>query len=644
MAFLKPKAGHGSCRHVYNYLEHGEGGPDHERALAHDTNMDLDGRPWYEIMDETRRTAGHDKPTRAGGAPRSYYHYVLAPDPKDFEELSPEEGLRRVRELATRWAREYVPDNEWMIVYHDDSEADNIHAHVVVNVTNLATGRKHYESDRDLWRSRRICNRICEEVGLSPFDVRRSEEEVERDLDDANERRKERGESVVEKTWRPRGRVTAQARPTTLAEMHLRGRSWKSELRQAIDAAVMSAASFDDLRARLRNEGLDVYQNRKGELVYVWSDGKRKIRDFKLGKAYQTDLLATRFMDLRFTRSGWETNRGRWTRVMEDGERVPRVTSEEVARGQAIAAKYGCAGLEDVRLRMDAARESLRLVVDEAEGLEKLESSLERDLRDARLVEGLAPSIEPSRVDGRVVSAPVTEDVLRSYEAARKRLARRDHPVDSASLEEALGATRVRLAERRARVTELEEVMEDLGEAHRVASAIDAYVEAGAAAERGRYGRRVLAAAGAYMVTSRRGGHVRGAAVFVATSPATSGRGPARAEAEWQAAEAEMGLGGRDAEKRQDAAVWSRTEEAPEDEAVEVGYDQVAHPAATRGRAAVAEQEGPTKEGTSPIEEPVTGAEEAREDARDTSVEEAARAEGDDVPLPTMQEEERDEH
>ena len=53
---------------------------------------------------------------------------------------------------------------------------------------------------------------------------------------------------------------------------------------------------------------------------------------------------------------------------------------------------------------MDAARESLRLVVDEAEGLEKLESSLERDLRDARLVEGLAPSIEPSRVDGRVVS------------------------------------------------------------------------------------------------------------------------------------------------------------------------------------------------------------------------------------------------
>ena len=137
---------------------------------------------------------------------------------------------------------------------------------------------------------------------------------------------------------------------------------------------------------------------------------------------------------------------------------------------------------------------------------------------------------------------------------------------------------------------------------------------------------------------------MRGAAVFVATSPATSGRGPARAEAEWQAAEAEMGPGGRDAAERQDAAVWSRTEEAPEDESVEVGYDQVAHPAATRGREAGAEQEGPTKVGTSPIEEPVTGAEEAREDARDTSVEEAARAEGDDVPLPTMQEEERDEH
>ena len=133
MPWTKPKACHGSCYLVWRYLTRGRDGS--ERALAADYHNISDEGAWWRQMDETRSAFGHDLPT-SRGRPRSYSHYVIAPDPRDFDGLEPEEGLRRVRALACGWVSRYLDDYEVAVVYHGDGANGNIHAHVVANVTN----------------------------------------------------------------------------------------------------------------------------------------------------------------------------------------------------------------------------------------------------------------------------------------------------------------------------------------------------------------------------------------------------------------------------------------------------------------------------------------------------------------------------
>ena len=136
---LKTISGHTSTKGIRRYLTK-EG-----RALAEDyINLEppAPGRPfdWADVMDKTRRLYGNDSAWR-GRRARTYKHYVVSPDPKDRVSL---DGLRA---LATGWAKECFPDHEVAIVYHDDNAGGIPHAHVVVNNTNLETGRRLQDPD-----------------------------------------------------------------------------------------------------------------------------------------------------------------------------------------------------------------------------------------------------------------------------------------------------------------------------------------------------------------------------------------------------------------------------------------------------------------------------------------------------------------
>lgn len=138
MPILKPISGHTSCADVYRYLT------KNGRALARDfLNIDApeeEGFDWAAVMDETRHAYRNDTPW--GGRPaRTYKHYVISPNPGDAVSL---DGLR---DLAIAWARENFPDYEVAIVYHDDNAGRIPHAHLVVNNTNLATGRRLQDPD-----------------------------------------------------------------------------------------------------------------------------------------------------------------------------------------------------------------------------------------------------------------------------------------------------------------------------------------------------------------------------------------------------------------------------------------------------------------------------------------------------------------
>lgn len=147
MPYIKPISGHTGLAATQRYLTRTQ------RAIASDylnlTAMParfVDGLPeygsydWARTMDTTRAAQGNDRAWK-GRAARTYKHYVISPDPADNVAL---DDLRR---LTLAWVREYFADYEVAIIYHDDNENRIPHAHVVVNNTNLETGKRLQDAD-----------------------------------------------------------------------------------------------------------------------------------------------------------------------------------------------------------------------------------------------------------------------------------------------------------------------------------------------------------------------------------------------------------------------------------------------------------------------------------------------------------------
>ena len=133
--------GHTGCAAAERYLEKGG------RAIGHDfINLDCMEREdgtiagWAAEMDELRALYGNGEPYR-GKPAVTYRHYIVSPDPADKIDLE------RLRELACAWAEEHFGEYQVAIVYHDDNENRIPHAHIVVNNTNVETGRRLHVPD-----------------------------------------------------------------------------------------------------------------------------------------------------------------------------------------------------------------------------------------------------------------------------------------------------------------------------------------------------------------------------------------------------------------------------------------------------------------------------------------------------------------
>lgn len=114
-------------------------------------------------MDETRREAGNDKPYK-GNRVITSKHCVIYPDPRD------DISLATLQELAYNWAYRFFGDYEVAIIYHAHASV-GLHAHVIVNNTNLVTmGRLSSYMRRPVSRQ---CydelQRIALELGLRAY-------------------------------------------------------------------------------------------------------------------------------------------------------------------------------------------------------------------------------------------------------------------------------------------------------------------------------------------------------------------------------------------------------------------------------------------------------------------------------------------
>lgn len=270
---LKAIAGHTSARGICRYLT------KKDRALAEDylniyAPEGARGFDWAAVMDETRRAFGNDLPWR-GKRVRTYKHYVVSPDPKDGASLS------ALRELATAWAEEHFSEFEVAIIYHDDNERGIPHAHVVVNNTNIETGRRLQDPDpKALAES---LQSIAECQGLTAL-------------------RPPEATGVAARAQRrnpKRAPETYRSEYVRRAEQELVDRgeySWTADIRARVRIARTVSRSEAEFRGILSAMGVTVSDNspraQRRDWIYAFADRPaRRISGERMGLAYGREHL-----------------------------------------------------------------------------------------------------------------------------------------------------------------------------------------------------------------------------------------------------------------------------------------------------------------------------------------------------------------
>lgn len=273
---LKTIAGHTSARGICRYLTR------KNRALASDyINIDAPdpAHPeaafdWARVMDSTRRAFGNDLPWR-GKRVRTYKHYVVSPDPKDGI------GLEALRDLATSWAQEHFSDYEVAIVYHDDNQNGIPHAHVVVNNTNIETGRRLQDPD-----PKALASSLQDIAVLQGLSALRPPEPT-----GVAARAARRSPKRAPETYRSEYVRRAER------ELAERGEySWTADIRARVRIARAVARSEAEFRSVLSSMGVAVSDNspkaQRRDWIYALADHPaRRISGERMGLAYGRERL-----------------------------------------------------------------------------------------------------------------------------------------------------------------------------------------------------------------------------------------------------------------------------------------------------------------------------------------------------------------
>ena len=534
MSYLKRQSSHGSTRNLIAYL-HGHDGQ--ERAIEEDfafiSYKSVEAETEWKDFDATAKKYGHDKAV-AGKKAVTYIHYVIAPDPEDFIGHDKTEMLAKVRQCATGWAERCLPHQQYLIIYHDDGANHNIHAHIVAGVTDLKTRKKCHASKKDLLREREILDEESRRVGLSALADRPASIAAEKALEERNAQRRERGEREVPKTVSTR--QTTQRDVMTKAERYMRdGQSWKARLRQIVDECAWESDSFAGFQRLMRFYGCTATVTRSGQITYTIGD--RRCSAKKLGLMYQTDFLASQFMDLRFTKAGWAAERGHWRQARDAGLRVPKVSDKDLEGLLPKMDRLGVYNDRSAAACVAQCREKARLAMDQREALERNLKALSKDLDDAHLVASMRDGIEKGRIAGRIHLDQVSysEEAVRQYEAARKRLQRRRYTTDASSLEQRYADTMSALADAKAQEARLTQTLKDSLDVQRILKGMSEALDKAQESEKLRYGSRLAdqRRAESRARYSQEAGHVPARIVFIRADGSRSDAGQA-AGMQWQ--------------------------------------------------------------------------------------------------------------
>lgn len=369
MAYLKQIAGHTGCARIKHYLE--RGGRAIEREFMNfywqlDENeiepadRAPQGFDWAVAMDATRMSENNHLPYN-GRLARTFKHFVISPDPKDqitFDEL---------KVLAHTWLMQEFPDFEATIVYHDDNEGHIPHAHIVVNNTNLKTGRRmHTDDARDLNRD---LQKMAKAMELAHFDTDRKRT------------------APTEHTSPSKAPRTHQAIHYNRAEERIAregGYSWLTDIRSRVDAAKHLSADVAEFKKNLEALGVTVEDSKSRRNRPDWVFGLAdqptcRVCGEKLGALYgRTELT------LFFNRQGRNalSSRGELLDYAKTAVTLNDLSElHELAQALSLCARHHIASIKGI----DEAITRAQKLVSGAEGRRNLTLSQEvESLKRAR--------------------------------------------------------------------------------------------------------------------------------------------------------------------------------------------------------------------------------------------------------------------
>lgn len=285
MAVLKAINGHTGCGRIKDYLEKGG------RALlrdffnlswdeVEDKGLDAalkDEVDWALEMDALRRDYGNDTPWK-GQRAITFRHYVISPDPGDNI------GLDGLRELTHAWVRKHFSDYQVAVIYHDDNRQRIPHAHIVVNNTNLETGRRlHIPNALEMNRS---LQEVARARGLTAFDNEMPRGRV--------------GQSDPRTPPRPRTRCASYVNKAERGILDAGAYSWVSDIRNRVSVAKVLSRNEGEFMRILELMEIEVAENslhapREDWIFSLADQPSRKVSGERLGMTFGKIALTERF-------------------------------------------------------------------------------------------------------------------------------------------------------------------------------------------------------------------------------------------------------------------------------------------------------------------------------------------------------------
>lgn len=186
---------------------------------------------------------------------RKYYHFKLSCARKD--DVSPEQSHKYAEEVAEKLFKDY----ECVIATHTDTQT--VHSHIIVNAVNPLTGKKLQFSPKEYADMKDEVNRIGKKYGYT------------------------------ETEFRKRGKNSRTAAERKIISNG--GVSWKEELREVIQEAVIKANTVDKFKEYLlKCYGVKITRDGK-DFSYLHPQKQKPIRGERLGTNYSKKEILRKF-------------------------------------------------------------------------------------------------------------------------------------------------------------------------------------------------------------------------------------------------------------------------------------------------------------------------------------------------------------